>query len=97
MPIRHLIRGRLLKQVAVTGISTVSFTGSFPQILQQYCRYNNLVCQYNLPLCQMLSDVSHTDRLAVLDTLILTTVRIVYLTRILAHGECDWSTGDAYS
>jgi hypothetical protein len=41
--------------------------------------YNDLDCQYNLPLGQMLSDMFHTNRSAVLDTLILTTVLNVYL------------------
>jgi hypothetical protein len=44
-----------------------------------YGRDNDLVCQYNLSLGQMLSDVFHTSREAILDTLILTTVRTVYL------------------
>jgi hypothetical protein len=41
----------------------------------------------------MLSGVVHTNRKAVLDTLILTTVRTVYLKRIKAHDGCDRSTG----
>jgi hypothetical protein len=44
-----------------------------------YGRYNDLVCLYSLPLGQMLSDVFHTNRVAVFDTLILTTVKTVYL------------------
>jgi hypothetical protein len=44
-----------------------------------YGHYNDLVCPYNLPLSQMLSDVFHTNRWAVLDALILTTVCTVYL------------------
>jgi uncharacterized protein (DUF1697 family) len=44
-----------------------------------YCRYNNLVSQYNFPLGQMLSNVFHTNCEAVLDTLNLTTVRTVYV------------------
>jgi hypothetical protein len=41
--------------VDVTGVSTLSFKGSC-----QKNRYNDLVCQDNLPLGQMLSDVFHT-------------------------------------
>jgi hypothetical protein len=44
-----------------------------------YGRYNDLACQYNLPLGQILSTVFHTDHKAFLDTLNLTTVRTVYL------------------
>jgi hypothetical protein len=47
---------------------------------RKFCgRYNDVVCQYNLPLRQMLSGMFHTDRLAVLDTLILTMIGAVYL------------------
>ena len=42
-------------------------------------RYNNLICPYNLSLGNMLSDIFHINRYAVLDTLILTTVHSVYL------------------
>jgi hypothetical protein len=45
-----------------------------------FCRrYNNLLCQYNLPLGKMLCDVFIITRLAILDTLILTMVCTVYL------------------
>jgi hypothetical protein len=41
-----------------TGLSTVSFTGSF----RIFCsRYIDLVCQYNFPLDQMLFDVFNTN------------------------------------
>jgi hypothetical protein len=48
------------KQIDVTGVSTVSFTDS--SFRKFYGRYNNLVCQYNFPLGQMLSDVFDTSR-----------------------------------
>ena len=44
-----------------------------------YGRYNDLICSYNLSLGHMLSDMFHTNRYAVLYTLILTTGRTVYL------------------
>jgi hypothetical protein len=47
------------RQVDVTGVSTVSFTGNFPQL---YGRYNDLICPYNLSLGHMLSDMFHTNR-----------------------------------
>jgi hypothetical protein len=68
--------GQSTDKVDVTEISTVSFTNSF---LQFYGRYNDLVCQCNLSLGQMLSDVFHTNREAVLDTLILPLVSTFYL------------------
>jgi hypothetical protein len=45
------------KQVDVTGVSTVSFTGSFPQILWILFAH-----AYNLSLGFMLSDMFHTTR-----------------------------------
>jgi hypothetical protein len=42
-------------------------------------RYNDLVCQYNLPLGQMLSEVFYTNCWAIFDTLILTTVCTIRL------------------
>jgi hypothetical protein len=44
-----------------------------------YGRCNDLICPYNLALGHMLFDMFHTNREAVLDTLILTTGRTVYL------------------
>jgi hypothetical protein len=44
-----------------------------------YGHYKDLVCHCNLPLGQIPSDVFHTNRLAVLDTLILTTFRTVHM------------------
>jgi hypothetical protein len=44
----------------------------------------------------MLSDAFHTNRYAVLDTLILTTEPFTR-SGIRAHGRCDRFTGDAYS
>jgi hypothetical protein len=41
-------------------------------------RYNDLICPYNLFLGNMRSDMFHINRLAFLDTQILTTVRAAY-------------------
>jgi hypothetical protein len=61
-----------------------------------YGRYNDLVCQYNLPLGQigqMLSDVFYISRQAFFDALILTTVRTIYpKCKFRAHGGCGRST-----
>jgi hypothetical protein len=64
------------KQVDITKVSTVCLLTAFRIF---YGRCNDLVWQYNLHLGQLMSDVFHTNRKAVLDTLILTTVRTVYL------------------
>jgi hypothetical protein len=53
---QFLIRGSLLTNNLMSGVSTISFTGSFSQMLRLLQR-SILVCQYNLPLGQMLSDV----------------------------------------
>jgi hypothetical protein len=82
------------KQVDVTRVSTVSFTQA--AFRKFYGRYNDLICPYNLSLGHMLSDMFHTNQSAVLDTLIFTVVRSVYLTwknENRAHGECDRSNG----
>jgi hypothetical protein len=42
-------------------------------------RYNDLVCPFNLPFSHVLSGMFRANRWAVLDTLILITVRTVYL------------------
>jgi hypothetical protein len=47
------------KQVDVTGVSTVLFKDSFPQILRLLQQSS---WQYNLPIGQMQSDVFHTSR-----------------------------------
>jgi hypothetical protein len=44
-----------------------------------YGRYNDVICPYNLSLAHMLSDMFHTNRYSILDILILTTDRSVYL------------------
>jgi hypothetical protein len=44
-----------------------------------YGRYNDIICPYNLSLGHKLSDMFHINRQVVFDTLILTTVRTVYL------------------
>jgi hypothetical protein len=49
------------KQVDVTGVSTVSFTGSFLQILRSM-QQSFTSLPINLPLGQMLSGVFHTNR-----------------------------------
>jgi hypothetical protein len=48
------------KQLDVTGVSTVSFAGSFPQILWSLQR--SCLTIYSLSLGHMLSDVFHTNR-----------------------------------
>jgi hypothetical protein len=54
LKVRSIFISRLIsrqssdKQVDVTKVSTVSFTGNFPQILWSF--NSDLVCQYNLPL-----------------------------------------------
>jgi hypothetical protein len=64
------------KQVDFIGVSAVSIAGSFRKF---YSRYNDLVYPYNLAFGHMLSDMFHTIRYAVLDTLTLTTIHTVYM------------------
>jgi hypothetical protein len=44
-----------------------------------YSRYNDVVRQYGLSLDQMLSDVFHANRWAILGALLLTAVCTIYL------------------
>jgi hypothetical protein len=76
--IRSIYKSRqsIDKQFNVTGVSTSRLQAAFRNF---YDRYNHLVCQYNFPLNQMLPNVFHTNREAILHTLILTTVRTIDL------------------
>ena len=56
-----------------------------------YDWFNDLVCPSHLSLSQMLSDMSNKNCYAVLCT------DFDYWFRLLVHGGCDRSTGDAYS
>ena len=65
------------KQIDVKGVQLSRLQAAFRKF---YRRYNDLVRSYNLSVGNMLSDAFHTNRSAVVDTLILTTVRTVYRT-----------------
>jgi hypothetical protein len=54
------IRQSIDKQVDVTGVSTVSRLQAAFRKFDGW--YNDLVCQYNLSLGQILCDVFHTNR-----------------------------------
>jgi hypothetical protein len=70
---QFLVRGSLLTNKLMSQEFQHSrFPAAFCKF---YRRYNDLICQYNLSLGHMLSDMFHINRFAVLGTLILTTVR----------------------
>jgi hypothetical protein len=70
-------------------------------LLKSFCkfygRYNDLACNYKLPLAYMLNDLFYTLCLTVLSILALTIGNPVYLISTRAHGGCDQSAEDAYS
>jgi hypothetical protein len=87
------------KQVDVTWVSTVSFTRSL-NFSKFYGRYNDLVCQYNLSLGQILSSACMCFILIVKPFLIhWFWQRLIPFTWswYRAHGGCDRSTGSVYS
>jgi hypothetical protein len=72
-----LVRGSLLTNNLMSrGCQLSRLQAAFHKF---YGRYNDLICPDNLSLGHMLCDVFHTNRQAVLDTLILTMVCTVYL------------------
>jgi hypothetical protein len=73
---QFLVRGN--KQVDVTRVSTVSPSGSFPQILWSICTTISFA-HATFFGGHMLSNMFHTNRKAVLDTLILAMARTIYL------------------
>jgi hypothetical protein len=78
--VRHtmfLVRGSLLTNKLMSqGFQLSRLQAAFRKL---YGHYNDLICPYNHSLSHMLSEMFHTNRKAVLDTLILTTVHSVYL------------------
>jgi hypothetical protein len=62
-----------------------------------YVRYNDLVCQYNLSLGQMLSSVFRTIVKPFLIHWSWLLFKLFTWTGIKANGGCDQSTGDTYS
>jgi hypothetical protein len=72
---QFLVQGSLLiNKLMSQGFQLFRLQAAFRKL---YGRYNDLICPYNLSLGNMLSDMFHTNRKAVLHTLILTTVRTV--------------------
>jgi hypothetical protein len=70
------------------------------EVCKFYDRYNDLIHNHKLSLSHMLSDIFYTNSYTVLGTLTLTAGNSAFMKTWSwnwAHGECDRSTGDAYS
>jgi hypothetical protein len=90
-------RGKLLiKVLMLEGYNESRLKSSFRKF---YGRYNDLVCDYKLPvsLAYMLNDLFHTLCQTVVSILALTTCNPVILISTKAHGGCDGLAEDAYS
>jgi hypothetical protein len=93
---QFLIRGSLLtEKVDVTGVSTVSFTGSFPQVLWSLQRSSLLILPFFRTNAVWF--VSYQSLSRFLIHWFWLQLKPFTWNGIGAHGGCDRSTGDAYS